>query len=479
MLLLLLSPSLILLPSHPTPRHPPSLSSLPAPPPSAPSLSPGRPLDVLPAIKEEEGSPSDSASGSNSAASSLYASETSAPLHSSLTTPQPSSVDDTTPTDHLVMAGGCSSAATEWQESPSSEQHQTVVAIAASPIRPSPSPSLPAHSNHHGSPHPSPSPSPFSASASSSMGSTALALAHGLSSSAGLPGVILRHHPSVVHATSLVGSVPRSDQQPRHQQQQHASEAVAVRRRSAASSGGGEGSSRLPSLGSASAARASAGLASGWGRMEGSLGSSLRSVASDSAADERGAEEEGGGEEEVEAGVSREGEEGGEESQYFFGEEEPSVRPSRQMSVERAKEEEGYARQWLAGRGEGREEEGCEEDEEEEEDDDDDESYEGNDLYDEETADGLKQALLHSQGEGRLQLGEDHTVLQAVGTVDFWLLYCGLVCGFGAGLTAITNLAQIAQAQGFQHVHVLTSLISICQFLGRLAGGAVSEQLVR
>lgn len=178
---------------------------------------------------------------------------------------------------------------------------------------------------------------------------------------------------------------------------------------------------------------------------------------------------------EGDAGQEGQGDDG--EGQYFFGEDDPSVRPSPQSKAELEKAEEGYAHKWLAGgvarrqQGEGEEEEEQDERPYDEEEDD------GEEYYDEDKQEPpTSHVMLH---KFRLQLGEDHTVAQALSTLDFWLLYGGLVGGFGAGLTAVANLAQIAQAQGGAPVHVLTSLISVAQFLGRLAGGAVSEHLVR
>lgn len=76
-------------------------------------------------------------------------------------------------------------------------------------------------------------------------------------------------------------------------------------------------------------------------------------------------------------------------------------------------------------------------------------------------------------------LGEDHNLGEAVVTVDFWLLFFTFLCGIGTGITAINNLGQIGEAQGFSDVSVFISLISIWGFFGRIGAGAISEYYVK
>ncbi|CAM6035982.1 unnamed protein product [Sphagnum compactum] len=76
-------------------------------------------------------------------------------------------------------------------------------------------------------------------------------------------------------------------------------------------------------------------------------------------------------------------------------------------------------------------------------------------------------------------LGEDHTLLDALQTIDFWLLFFTFLCGVGTGITAINNLAQIGQAQGYSDVSLFISFISIWGFFGRIGAGAISEYYVR
>ncbi|CAM6082669.1 unnamed protein product [Calypogeia fissa] len=75
--------------------------------------------------------------------------------------------------------------------------------------------------------------------------------------------------------------------------------------------------------------------------------------------------------------------------------------------------------------------------------------------------------------------GEDFTLSQALVKADFWLLFAILVCGAGSGLTAIDNMGQIGESQGFANAHIFVSLISIWSFLGRIGAGWASEIIAR
>ncbi|KAG6554868.1 hypothetical protein Mapa_003451 [Marchantia paleacea] len=75
--------------------------------------------------------------------------------------------------------------------------------------------------------------------------------------------------------------------------------------------------------------------------------------------------------------------------------------------------------------------------------------------------------------------GQDFTLSQALIKADFWLMFVALVCGAGTGITAIDNLGQMGEAQGFQNAHIFVSLISIWSFLGRLGAGYASEIVAR
>lgn len=75
--------------------------------------------------------------------------------------------------------------------------------------------------------------------------------------------------------------------------------------------------------------------------------------------------------------------------------------------------------------------------------------------------------------------GEDFTLLQALVKADFWLIFVTLLLGAGSGLTVIDNLGQMSQSLGFDDTKVFVSMISIWNFLGRVAGGYFSEIIVR
>lgn len=76
-------------------------------------------------------------------------------------------------------------------------------------------------------------------------------------------------------------------------------------------------------------------------------------------------------------------------------------------------------------------------------------------------------------------LGEDHTLSEAVLTLEFWLLFFTFLCGIGTGITAINNLGQIGEAQGFSDVSIFISLVSIWGFFGRIGAGAIGEYYVK
>ncbi|KAI4336329.1 hypothetical protein L6164_014868 [Bauhinia variegata] len=74
-------------------------------------------------------------------------------------------------------------------------------------------------------------------------------------------------------------------------------------------------------------------------------------------------------------------------------------------------------------------------------------------------------------------LGEDFTLMQALGNIDFWLILLSLVLSAGSGLTIINNMGQICQSLGDNNVNMYVSMLSISNFLGRVGGGYFSEKL--
>ncbi|XP_059642093.1 protein NUCLEAR FUSION DEFECTIVE 4-like [Cornus florida] len=76
-----------------------------------------------------------------------------------------------------------------------------------------------------------------------------------------------------------------------------------------------------------------------------------------------------------------------------------------------------------------------------------------------------------------LQIGGEMTLLQAMSTINFWLLFVAMVCGMGSGLATINNISQIGESLGYKTVekNTLVSLWSIWNFLGRFGAGYLSD----
>lgn len=76
--------------------------------------------------------------------------------------------------------------------------------------------------------------------------------------------------------------------------------------------------------------------------------------------------------------------------------------------------------------------------------------------------------------------GEDYNILQALFSIDLIILFIATTFGVGGTLTAIDNLGQIGKALGYPDKSVATfvSLVSIWNYLGRVASGFGSEILL-
>lgn len=76
--------------------------------------------------------------------------------------------------------------------------------------------------------------------------------------------------------------------------------------------------------------------------------------------------------------------------------------------------------------------------------------------------------------------GEDFTILQALFSIDMIILFTTTTFGVGGTLTAIDNLGQIGKALGYptKSISTFVSLVSIWNFLGRVASGYASEILL-
>lgn len=92
-------------------------------------------------------------------------------------------------------------------------------------------------------------------------------------------------------------------------------------------------------------------------------------------------------------------------------------------------------------------------------------------------ADLEKQLEAPPSPKPRPQRGEDFSLTEALTSADFWLILFATSCGIGSGLTAIDNLSQVGTSLGYSQSQVQTfvSLVSIWNFLGRIAGGSLSE----
>lgn len=76
-------------------------------------------------------------------------------------------------------------------------------------------------------------------------------------------------------------------------------------------------------------------------------------------------------------------------------------------------------------------------------------------------------------------LGEEHTIIEALSTVDFWILFGSFLCGVGTGLAVMNNLGQMGLALGYTDVSLFVSLTSIWGFFGRILSGSVSEYFIK
>ncbi|RRT83300.1 hypothetical protein B296_00016805, partial [Ensete ventricosum] len=73
--------------------------------------------------------------------------------------------------------------------------------------------------------------------------------------------------------------------------------------------------------------------------------------------------------------------------------------------------------------------------------------------------------------------GEDYSILQALLSLDMLILFFATICGVGGTLTAIDNMGQIGESLGYptRSIGTFVSLISIWNYMGRVAAGFASE----
>ena len=77
------------------------------------------------------------------------------------------------------------------------------------------------------------------------------------------------------------------------------------------------------------------------------------------------------------------------------------------------------------------------------------------------------------------EVGEEHTIVEALRSVDFWILFVSFLCGVGTGLAVMNNMCQIGLALGYPDISLFLSLTSIFGFFGRTISGTVSEFTIK
>ncbi|CAM8926490.1 unnamed protein product [Rhodiola kirilowii] len=81
--------------------------------------------------------------------------------------------------------------------------------------------------------------------------------------------------------------------------------------------------------------------------------------------------------------------------------------------------------------------------------------------------------------KGKPEIGEEHTIFEALTTVDFWILFVSFLCGVGTGLAVMNNMGQMGLALGYVDVSIFVSLTSIWGFFGRILSGSISEYFIK
>jgi hypothetical protein len=81
--------------------------------------------------------------------------------------------------------------------------------------------------------------------------------------------------------------------------------------------------------------------------------------------------------------------------------------------------------------------------------------------------------------KGQPAIGEEHTIMEVMKSLDFWILFVSFLCGVGTGLAVMNNMGQIGLALGYTDVSLFVSLTSIWGFFGRIVSGSVSEHFIK
>nr|GMC85332.1 protein NUCLEAR FUSION DEFECTIVE 4-like [Ipomoea batatas] len=100
-------------------------------------------------------------------------------------------------------------------------------------------------------------------------------------------------------------------------------------------------------------------------------------------------------------------------------------------------------------------------------------------LLTQETTEEKDTAATTAEEKKRPVIGEDHDILEAMASGDFWILFVSFLCGVGTGLTVMNNMGQVGSALGYADVSIFVSLTSIWGFFGRILSGSLSEYFIK
>lgn len=91
-----------------------------------------------------------------------------------------------------------------------------------------------------------------------------------------------------------------------------------------------------------------------------------------------------------------------------------------------------------------------------------------------------EEVQVQDTSDDTLPLEEEMNVLQAMCTVEFWMLFVTMIAGLGSGLSMINNMSQIGESLGYSTIQIgnMVSLWSMWNFLGRFGGGHVSDYIM-
>ncbi|KAJ1436003.1 Nodulin-like [Sesbania bispinosa] len=76
--------------------------------------------------------------------------------------------------------------------------------------------------------------------------------------------------------------------------------------------------------------------------------------------------------------------------------------------------------------------------------------------------------------------GDDHTIFQALFSLDMVVLFISTICGLGGTLTVVNNLSQIGLSLGYPGHSITTfvSLMAIWIYMGKIIQGVVAEYII-